>query len=273
MAHYAIGDIQGCYDSLITLLDKADFSPSRDHLIVLGDLVSRGPKSLEVLQHIRALEGAATVILGNHDLSLMTQICPEPPKPPHPSCEALVNAPEFTDLMLWLCQAQLVHHDAQRKILFSHAGLPPVWSPLEAALHAKEVETCLKIESSRNKLFKKLFKNKPDTWDPTLSGTKRYRCIINYLTRMRFCDREGKLEYETKTGADSAPEGYLPWFLLPRKEPDWKVVFGHWASLGGVTEKEPYINALDTGCVWGGALTLMNIDTFERIKVESRESD
>lgn len=270
MTDYAIGDIQGCYSTLKALLAKADFSPSRDHLIVLGDLVSRGPSSLDTLLFLRSLENSATILLGNHDLSLMTQVCKTPPRKPHPSCLSLVEAPEFHSLMDWMRQGKLALADDQRRILMTHAGLPPIWTPEECLEHAKEVETAL-MSTSYKKMLKKIYSDKPAKWDPELTGNKRLRCIINYLTRMRFCDQDGKLEFETKAGMSAAPEGYSPWFCFHPKKSDWKVLFGHWASLCGQTTFEPRINALDTGCVWGGELTMMDLDSFERVSVPNAE--
>ena len=262
MTDYAIGDIQGCYDRLRDVLAKVDFSPSRDRLWVAGDLINRGPSSLATLRYIESLGDAAVVVLGNHDLHLLAVCLGGHSARRKDTLHDILDAPDCGYLVNWLRQQHLCVHDAGRNLLMAHAGLPHVWHLEQAVSCAREVETVIRGEQAEY-YFSHMYGNQPEKWDPELSGMDRWRVITNYFTRMRFIAADGTLELATKESADSAPEGFAPWFTFPRPD-DVRVVFGHWAALEGKTGSDRFIG-LDTGCVWGGALTIMNLDTGEKI--------
>lgn len=262
MTDYAIGDIQGCYDRLRDVLDKVDFSPSRDRLWVAGDLINRGPASLETLRFIESLGDAAVVALGNHDLHLLAVALGGHQPRKKDTLDGILDAPDQARLVNWLRQQKLCIHDAGRNLVMAHAGLPHIWTPEQAAVHAREVEAVIAGDGAQE-YFTHMYGNQPERWDDSLTGMDRWRVITNYFTRMRFIAADGTLELATKESADSAPAGFAPWFEFPRQD-SVKVVFGHWAALEGRTGKEQFIG-LDTGCVWGGALTIMNLDSGEKI--------
>lgn len=261
MTDYAVGDIQGCYDRLLDVLEKADFSPSRDRLWVAGDLINRGPSSLATLRYIESLGSSATVVLGNHDLHLLAVAFGGHAIKPKDTLQEILEAEDSRYLFSWLRRQHFAVHDPARDIFMSHAGLPHIWSVDEAMLHARELENVLQSDSAES-YFQQMYGNEPAGWDPALTGMDRWRVITNYFTRMRFIAEDGRLELAAKESAAGAPDGYAPWFTFPRND-DTRVIFGHWAALEGKTGIDRYI-ALDTGCVWGGTLTLMNLDTGER---------
>ncbi|AZT85301.1 symmetrical bis(5'-nucleosyl)-tetraphosphatase [Marinobacter sp. NP-4(2019)] len=262
MTDYAIGDIQGCYDRLRDVLDKVDFSPSRDRLWVAGDLINRGPASLETLRFIEGLGDAAVVALGNHDLHLLAVALGGHQIRKKDTLDGILDAPDQAQLVDWLRQQKLCIYDSARNLVMAHAGLPHIWTPEQAVAHAQEVEAVISGDSAQE-YFTHMYGNRPERWDDSLIGVDRWRVITNYFTRMRFIAADGTLELTTKESADSAPEGFAPWFEFPRQD-NVKVIFGHWAALEGRTGKEQFIG-LDTGCVWGGALTIMNLDSGEKI--------
>jgi len=262
MTDYAIGDIQGCYDRLKDVLAKVDFSPSRDRLWVAGDLINRGPSSLKTLRYIESLGDSAVVVLGNHDLHLLAvALGGHAPKRKDTLAEIL-RAPDRDKLVSWLRQQNLCVHDSERNIMMAHAGVPHIWSIQQALARAREVEDVIRGEHAPE-YFTLMYGNKPEGWNENLTGMDRWRVITNYFTRMRFIARDGRLELTTKEHAGSAPKGFSPWFEFPRPD-DLRIIFGHWAAIEGETGKERFIG-LDTGCVWGGALTMMNLDTGEKI--------
>lgn len=262
MAVYAVGDVQGCYQALCCLLEKIQFSPSRDSLWFAGDLVNRGPESLLSLRKIRDLD--AKVVLGNHDLHLLACCYASQPKGPKKkdTLSEILSAPDRDDLVGWLKQQPLMHWDKTRDLVMTHAGLPHIWSTEKAFELSHEVHSKL-MSNNLSDYFDAMYGNTPETWSDDLSGTERLRVITNYFTRMRFITEQGALDFAAKESIESAPRGYRPWFEFEvrRKE---KLVFGHWAALEGKTNVSG-IEALDTGCVWNGALTAMNVDTGERI--------
>jgi len=265
MTDYAIGDIQGCFQPLQNLLAKVDFSPSRDRLWVAGDLINRGPESLETLRYLRTIDNAAEVVLGNHDLHLMAVAMGGHKTRNKDTLEAIFKAPDYPELLNWLRHQHLCLYDEQRDLMMAHAGLPHIWSVDDALNCACEVEAVIRGPEASG-YFREMYGNEPACWDPSLTGQDRWRVITNYFTRMRFIASDGTLELETKESAGAAPEGYAPWFSYARKD-STKVIFGHWAALEGKTEDDQF-HGLDTGCVWGGSLTLMNIDTQERISCD-----
>ncbi|MBC7183029.1 MAG: symmetrical bis(5'-nucleosyl)-tetraphosphatase [Marinobacter sp.] len=262
MTDYAIGDIQGCYDRLRDVLAKVDFSPSRDRLWVAGDLINRGPSSLETLRYIESLGSSALVVLGNHDLHLLAVALGGHETRRKDTLSDILEAPDLGRLVEWLRQQHLCIHDPARNMVMAHAGLPHIWSVDRAMACAREVEEVIG-GSAAEEYFTHMYGNQPECWDDGLTGMDRWRVITNYFTRMRFIAEDGTLELATKESASEAPEGFAPWFRFPRKD-DTRVVFGHWAALEGNTGVERFIG-LDTGCVWGGALTMMNLDSGEKI--------
>jgi bis(5'-nucleosyl)-tetraphosphatase (symmetrical) len=258
LARYAIGDIQGCCDELKALLARCDYSPDRDELWFVGDLVNRGPKSLETLRFVRSLGANATVVLGNHDLHLLALAYGSKRKTKDgDTLDAILDAPDRDQLLEWLSGRPLAVFDEPRGDFLVHAGLVPEWTPREAAKYAREVEAVLRDDA--RSLFDAMYGNKPDRWDATLRGMDRLRFVINVFTRMRFCTRDGRVDLEAKGAPGEQPENLVPWFDAPgRASSDVRVVCGHWSTLG--LQRRSDLLALDTGCVWGGSLTAVNLD-------------
>lgn len=261
MTDYAIGDIQGCYDRLLDVLSSIGFSPSRDRLWVAGDLINRGPSSLSTLRYIESLEGAAEVVLGNHDLHLLAVALGGHPLKGKDTLADILEAPDCDRLLEWLRQQKLCVYDPARDLLMSHAGLPHIWSVEQALGYAKEVASVIRGPEA-SYYFEHMYGNVPENWQASLTGMERWRIITNYFTRMRFIAEDGALELTAKETVDNAPEGFAPWFTFPRPD-QTRIIFGHWAALEGNTNSNRYIG-LDTGCVWGGLLTVMNLDTGEK---------
>ncbi|HET7810873.1 MAG TPA: symmetrical bis(5'-nucleosyl)-tetraphosphatase [Steroidobacteraceae bacterium] len=258
MARYAIGDVQGCCDELKALLQRCDFSADRDEIWFVGDLVNRGPKSLETLRFVRALGANATVVLGNHDLHLLALAFGSRRKVKDGDTLApVLGAPDRDQLLEWLLGRPLAVFDEPRGDLLVHAGLAPEWTPRFAAKLAREVEAVLRDDPRA--LFDAMYGNKPDRWQDGLRGMDRLRFVINVCTRMRFVKRDGSVDLKMKDTPGQQPPDYLPWFDAPgRASREVRVVCGHWSTLGLV--RRPDLLALDTGCVWGGALTAVDLD-------------
>ncbi|WP_369983077.1 symmetrical bis(5'-nucleosyl)-tetraphosphatase [Thalassolituus sp.] len=269
MATYAIGDLQGCFEPLQRLLKKVRFDARQDHLWFAGDLVNRGPESLECLRFIHQLGHRATVVLGNHDLHMLACWYGDRKSKGSDTLQPVFEAPDAGLLMDWLRHQPLVHHDAARNWCMSHAGLPPMWSARKARRLSQEVEYVL--QNDGKSFFAAMYGNQPDVWDARLTGMDRCRIIVNYLTRMRFIDANGKLDLNTKEGAGSNPKGYQPWFQHPqRKAADTRLLFGHWAALEGKADAKN-VWALDTGCVWGGTLTALRLEDQKRFSVPAQK--
>lgn len=262
MTDYAIGDIQGCYERLKEVLARVDFSPSRDRLWVAGDLINRGPSSLQTLRYIEGLGDSAVVVLGNHDLHLLAVALGGHPPKRKDTLTGILEAPDRDRLTGWLRQQNLCVYDSERNLMMAHAGVPHIWDVQQALASAREVEAVIRGEDAPE-YFAQMYGNKPEGWNESLTGMDRWRVITNYFTRMRFIAPDGRLELTAKASADDAPSGYAPWFEFPRPD-ETRVIFGHWAALEGRTGVDRFIG-LDTGCVWGGALTMMNLDTGEKI--------
>lgn len=257
---YLVGDLQGCCKPLERLLQTIDFSPSRDQLYVLGDLVNRGPDSLGVLQRLRSLEGAATCLLGNHDLHLLAVA--HGVRKPHRSdtLDPILNAADREDWLNWLRQQNLAVH--AHGWLMVHAGVVPQWDAAQTVALAGEVEAMLRSPDV-GAFLTTMYGNEPARWDERLQGVDRWRCVVNSLTRLRFCAADGTMEFATKEGAGGAPEGYMPWFEVPgRRTQGTPVAFGHWSTLGLINRDD--LLALDTGCIWGGHLTAVRVDGATR---------
>ncbi|WP_373187583.1 symmetrical bis(5'-nucleosyl)-tetraphosphatase [Halopseudomonas sp.] len=266
MTTYAVGDLQGCLEPLKTLLERVDFNPSRDTLWSVGDLVNRGPDSLGTLRFLDGLGGSCVAVLGNHDLHLLAAAQDATRLRKSDTLLSILKADDRALLLDSLRQRPLAHFDATRGIFMSHAGIPPVWTVAQALVHAAEVESVLRSDQAKDFLAQ-MYGNQPSRWSDSLKGIERLRSITNYLTRMRFCKADGTLDMKSKDGQGTAPAGFAPWFTYPRKEPDIQVVFGHWAALEGKSDTAG-VHALDSGCVWGNHMTLMNLDSGERHQCE-----
>ena len=260
MATYAIGDIQGCFDQLLTLLEKIEFNQHSDQLWFTGDLVNRGSQSLETLRFVKNLGDKAITVLGNHDLHLLA--VSEGHTKYHRAKDTLtqiLEAPDRKELLDWLRHRPLLHHDKTTGFTLVHAGLPPQWSLAKAQFCAQEVEAVLQSDAYPAYL-EKMYGNEPDTWSDTLTGWDRLRFITNCFSRLRFCDDRGTLLLDEKGGPGTQPQGFLPWFDVPdRANVDMKIIFGHWSTLEHCEAKNVF--PIDTGCLWGGKLSALRIDT------------
>lgn len=257
MAVYAVGDVQGCYDPLRALLDEIRFDPAQDTLCFTGDLVNRGPQSLEVLRFVRALP-SAVVVLGNHDLHLLAVASGQASPKRRDTLSALLDAPDRDELLGWLQCRPLLHHDADRNFVLVHAGLLPQWDLTTAQRLAKEAEHFI-AHSGRNDLFKHMYGDTPDHWDESLAGWARTRVIINAFTRLRYCDIHGRMDLRPKMKPGGQPAGLVPWFQVPgRRSQALRVVFGHWSTLG--LWNADGVIGLDSGCLWGERLTAVRLD-------------
>ncbi len=264
MAVYAVGDLQGCLDPLKCLLERVAFDPLKDKLWLAGDLVNRGPQSLETLRYLYAMRDALVVVLGNHDLHLLAVAHNVERLKKQDTLSEILDAPDRQELLDWLRQQKLVHHDAQRDFAMVHAGIPPQWTLKKALKRAAEVEEVLRDDLRLPLFLDGMYGNEPAKWSSELEGVARLRTITNYFTRMRFCTADGTLDLHSKEGADNPPAGFAPWFsFAERKTRGQKLIFGHWAALEGRCD-EPGVFALDTGCVWGGSLTLLDLDSGQR---------
>ncbi|WP_350305938.1 bis(5'-nucleosyl)-tetraphosphatase (symmetrical) ApaH [Photorhabdus viridis] len=256
MSTYLIGDVHGCYHELRTLLTKANFDPQKDTLWLTGDLVARGPDSLEVLRYVKQLGSAAKIVLGNHDLHLLGVYAGISRNKPKDKINELLSAPDADELINWLRKQPLLQCDDDLKLVMTHAGITPQWDLETAKICAGEVEVML--NSSSYPLFlNSMYGDMPNNWSPELSGLARLRFSTNALTRMRYCFPNGQLDMLCKDKPESAPAPLKPWFELPQQiSAEYSIVFGHWASLEGQGTSERFY-ALDTGCCWGGELTML----------------
>ena len=263
---YLAGDVQGCDDALARLLAEIGFSPSRDRIVLLGDLVNRGPASLAVLQRVAALGNAAVCLLGNHDLHLLAIA--------H-GARSLHKGDTFADVLVdakaahwidWLRQHKLAHLEAGW--LCVHAGVVPQWSTAQTLALAGEVQALLRGPALAG-FLQQMYGNEPKRWNDKFKDAERTRFVINALTRLRFCAADGTLDFKTKEGTGAAPAGFMPWFDVPGRETAHQpIAFGHWSTLGLVNT--PLLLATDTGCVWGGALTAVRVDGGRRDVVQVR---
>jgi len=263
MATWAIGDIQGCHDELTRLIDKLRFDPANDALWFCGDLVNRGGQSLAVLRLIKSLGPNTIVALGNHDLSLLAiaERKREDQQRVNPELREILFAPDREEILGWLRQQNLLHVDRTLNFALVHAGLFPRWTIEQALEAAREIEDKLRSEGYR-RLMKQLFGNKPDLWTPKLRGIDRWRAGINVFTRMRYCDVRGRIGFNDKGAPGTQRPGLYPWYEVPGQIPrDIRVVCGHWSTLGRFAGLG--IHAIDTGCVWGGSLTALRLDSDE----------
>jgi bis(5'-nucleosyl)-tetraphosphatase (symmetrical) len=258
--HYLVGDVQGCASALDRLLDEIAFSPSRDHLYVLGDLVNRGPGSLATLRRLRGLGAAASCVLGNHDWHLLAVAAGVRPRHRSDTLDDILDAPDREEWLAWVRTRRMAVFE--QGWLMLHAGVVPQWDLATTLTLAAELEQNLRQRPPRE-LLAAMFGNEPARWSDSLAGDDRLRFTLNTLTRIRFVADDGTLEFQTKDGADAAPPGFRPWFDVPgRRTAGVPTAFGHWSSLGLVERTD--LLGLDTGCVWGGRLTAVRIDGGKR---------
>ena len=271
MTTYAIGDIQGCYKPLMKLLKKVKFNPAKDKLWCVGDLINRGPKSLDTLRYLRDIDDAAEIVLGNHDLHFLAIFHDCAPPRSKDTLNKLLAAKDSQELSDWLRSKPLAHFDSvdTRKgiqhYLMVHAGVAPDWTLQKTLDLAAEVELVLQGPDFK-KLLSGMYGDQPDRWSKYLQDLDRLRVITNYLTRIRFCNEIGTMNLTIKEGISSAPLGFKPWFEYETITPRTNIIFGHWAALEGYTGK-PHIFAMDTGCVWGRELTMMSLEDHKLYSV------
>jgi bis(5'-nucleosyl)-tetraphosphatase (symmetrical) len=268
MATFAIGDVQGCFDELEQLLGEAGFSRERDRLWFVGDLVNRGPRSLDVVRFVRDLGDRAVIVQGNHDLHLLALAAGHAKRRDDDTFDDVLAAPDRDALLDWLRFRPMLH--AEDDYLMVHAGLLPSWSVAQAQDLAAEVEA--ELRARRYRLFlAELYGSRPDAWDEDLRGMDRLRVIVNAMTRMRFCSADGVMELRVKGDAEQAPPGFMPWFEVPgRKTRGMPLICGHWSALGLKLKQD--LLALDTACVWGGALTAVRLEDRRLFQVRCAQA-
>ena len=262
MATWAIGDLQGCYGPTQRLLERIGFDSARDRLWFCGDLVNRGGESLETLRLVHSLRASCVSVLGNHDLSLLAigERRPEEQRKVNPDLQRVLFAPEAAELLAWLRTQPLLHVDRELGWMMLHAGLAPKWTSQMAQKHAAEIEQKLRGDGFR-KLLRNMYGDKP-AWSPNLQGPDRDRAIINVFTRLRYCTPRGRIAFEEKDAPGTQEPGLYPWYAVPgRAQRDLKIVCGHWSALGLFIGHG--VHAIDTGAVWGGKLTALQLDSEE----------
>ncbi|HEY1181223.1 MAG TPA: symmetrical bis(5'-nucleosyl)-tetraphosphatase [Rhodocyclaceae bacterium] len=268
MATYAIGDLQGCYAEFQDLLAATMFDPAHDRLWLVGDLVNRGPASLEILRFVKGLGDRATIVLGNHDLHLVLRAEGLGRESKDDTIAPILGAPDRDELMAWLRGLPLFHVEGEYAMV--HAGLLPQWSIAQAAELANEVSLALSKKRKYIDFLENMWGSKPDHWQDDLEGWDRLRVVVNAMTRMRFCSAEGVMEFHAKGKPDHPPPGYMPWFAVPeRASRTHTLVCGHWSALG--LRMEDKLLALDTGCLWGGKLTAVRLEDRKVFQVPSRQ--
>lgn len=266
MSTYAIGDLQGCLAAFDTLLKQIHFNPDQDRLLLAGDLVNRGPDSLGTLRRVYSLRDNLEMVLGNHDLHLLAVAHGYARLSRKDTLQAVLDAPDRTALLTWLQSQPLLVELPEFSAILTHAGLPPLWRLDEARERAQEVATVLASPDHAEMFFANMYGNTPAGWHDHLEGADRWRTITNYFTRMRFVNHAGELDLDSKGDPQQPPEGFMPWFQHPqRSEPHLRVLFGHWAALEGHTDTAN-IEALDSGCVWGGSLTALRLEDGRRFQ-------
>jgi bis(5'-nucleosyl)-tetraphosphatase (symmetrical) len=260
VATYAIGDIQGCCEEFVALLEQLRFDPALDRLWIVGDLVNRGPDSLGVVRLVRSLGGAATAVLGNHDLHLLAVRYGGHASNAGDTFADVLAADDAEPLCQWLRGLPLLVADEALGYVMTHAGIPHIWDLAAARRHAREVEEVIQGADYR-RFFTEMYGNQPDRWEERLQGMERWRVITNYFTRMRLVDERGRLDFSHKGDLATSPAGWFPWYQMREHNPlPVRIVFGHWAAIDGVTGTAEVL-ALDTGCVWGRTLTALCLET------------
>jgi len=272
MTTYAIGDVQGCFEQLQALLNKLDFDPQQDRLWFAGDIVNRGPRSLDTLRFIHSLGDRAITVLGNHDLHLLAVANGRGKQGKKDTIKDILEAPDRDELLNWLLHRPLMHYDETLDICLCHAGIYPKWNINEALQYAAELETVLRGAKS-HEFFHHMYGDKPPIWSEKLTGWDRLRFITNTFTRMRYCNQQGHLSLREKGEPGKQPAGIYPWFeITDRKIQNTRIIFGHWSTLKNPGQN--YLYPLDTGCLWGGKLTALKIDEklTERVEIQCPEA-
>ncbi|STR45970.1 symmetrical bis(5'-nucleosyl)-tetraphosphatase [Iodobacter fluviatilis] len=265
MSRYAIGDIQGCFTELLAVVENLAFNPKNDQIYLLGDLVNRGPSSLATLRWASQTQGVS-VVLGNHDLHLLAMFAGLAQAKPGDTLQEVIDAPDAENLLLWLRQQPLLIDLGD--VVLVHAGVSPCWSLDTAKLAAKEVESALQSDQWKD-FMAVMYGNQPAVWSDDMSSADRMRYSVNCLTRMRFVTTDGALQLKYKGEREQAPAGIKPWFELANRQPlNRRVICGHWSALGLMLKEDVW--ALDTGCVWGGALTAISIDNGQLYQTAAR---
>lgn len=267
---YAIGDVQGCFDDLLRLLDKVDFDPELDQLWFTGDLVNRGPNSLELLRFVERLGGAAISVLGNHDLFLLAAAAGTVDIRKKDTITEILNAPDCEELLFWLRHQPLIHHDERLGYTMVHAGLPPQWDLDQARACAVELETVL-----QNFHYEEFFRHtgdaKPLRWRDDLEGWGRLRFIVNAFTELRYCSRDGRLDLEGERRKAPGSKKSMPWFKVPKRASrKQSILFGHWAALEIKGSDRFGVHPLDTGCANGGRFTALRLEDGQTFRVRCR---
>lgn len=258
MAVYAVGDLQGCYTPLRAILRQAQFDPSKDTLYCVGDLVNRGPESLKTLRFLMGLGNACQTVLGNHDIHLLAMLYGLRKHRPSDTLKDILDADDADDIADWLRQKPLLILNKKRRLVVCHAGIYPWWPLKFAEKRANEVESVLQSRSDCIELLKHIYSNKPLVWRSGLSQIERCRFTINATTRMRFCSPNGRLNFKENGYSGKVTKSRIPWFDFSNPSLDqWRVIFGHWSALGLLIR--PNFLGLDTGCVWGGELTMVKL--------------
>lgn len=260
MATYAIGDVQGCLDPLVALLEKINFNPSQDRIWFTGDIINRGSQSLETIEFIQSLGDSMTMVLGNHDLHLLAVYYGDAEAKAYDTLDAILKSPECPQICNWLRHQPILHHDPQLNYTLAHAGIFPEWDLEQAQKYAAELESALR-GPEHTEFFKNMYGDYPDHWEDGYSGIERLRFITNCFTRMRLCGPGDRLNLKKKGPPKDAPENYVPWFkIADRANKDLNIIFGHWAALECETYAEPGIFPVDSGCVWGRCLTALRLE-------------
>lgn len=269
MSHWIIGDLQGCRDDFLRLLDTIAFDPAADTVWIAGDVVSRGPDSLGTLRAVRALGDRVDCVLGNHDLHLLAQAAGASPGR-RDDLAAVIDAPDGPDLLGWLAARPLALYAEAFDTLVVHAGVHRDWT-LDQTLALSDEATGALTGADRARLLGAMYGDTPDQWRDTLTGNERLRLIINCFTRMRFCRADGSLDLSAKGTPADAGDAVMPWFQVPgRRTADTRIAFGHWSQLGTVAWPQANVMGLDTGCVWGGALTALRLEDQQLAAVDCR---
>ena len=257
MSTYAIGDIQGCYDDLQRLIEKIKFDPAQDQLWFAGDLVNRGPKSLETLRFIRSLDNAAICVLGNHDLHLLALAADHPKfSKKKTTLHKILDAPDAQELIDWLRHQKIMHSDKTLNFHMAHAGIYPLWKISTAKKRAKKLEKVLQGNDYQDFILE-MYGNKPSLWRKDLSDIDKLRFTVNSFTRMRFIHSDGRLDFKHNGNIGSQPKKLIPWFAYKKRQQK-RIVFGHWSSLSPIKNGKTY--GIDSGCLWGGKLTALSLE-------------
>lgn len=258
MAHYVVGDIQGCYDPLVRLLNQVNFDQSHDTLYCVGDLVNRGPKSLKTIRLLKSLGNQCISVLGNHDIHLLALMYGVREHRSSDTLKKIIDAPDAQEIADWLRNLPLLYTNEPRKFLMCHAGIYPWWTLKQAQQHALDVEEAFQHEASCVELLKRIYNNNPTKWSQDLGDIRQKRFTINAFTRMRFCSPKGHLNFSVSGYKGKISKNRIPWFSVPNKSTqDYRTIFGHWSALGLLNTSLHL--GLDTGCVWGKEMTMAKI--------------